>query len=116
MKIRIAFLAFGHVDVTLPLINALREKKSNCDLIFCFAQNRKVESVFDFSNANLPDGLLDKEWNEKLINKNLPSSNYSYKWDGTNLFGNKVNSGMYVYNLQIGEMQESGKMILMDKD
>ncbi len=72
----------------------------------------------DFTNKLVNLNIYDLEGNliKQLINKNLPASNYSYKWDGTNLLGNKVNSGVYVYRLIIGEMQETGKMILIDND
>jgi len=68
---KIAYLAFGHVDVTLPLINELKNADTDIDLFFCFAQNRKSESVFDFRHIKIPNGILGHEWNTKLIDQRL---------------------------------------------
>ncbi|MFH1050356.1 MAG: DUF3160 domain-containing protein [bacterium] len=71
----------------------------------------------DLTNKLVNLNIYDLEGNliKQLLNKHLPSNNYSVKWDGTDTFGNKVISGVYVYTFQIGEMQESGKTVLIDK-
>lgn len=69
----------------------------------------------NYTNELVTLNIFDLEGNliSQLINKNLPSSNYSHKWDATDMSGKKVNAGVYIYNLQIGDMQESGKMVLI---
>jgi len=62
-------------------------------------------------NIYTVDGKLIKN----IISVNLPLGNYSFGWDASDMFGNKVNAGVYIYNLQIGDMQETGKMVLLDK-
>ena len=71
MKEKVAYLTFGHVDVTLPLIEHLHKRKIECQLYFCFSQNRKSESVINFNSINVPNGLLDNSWNHKLIDNEL---------------------------------------------
>ena len=72
MKLKIAFLTFGHVDVSLPFIAEL-DKINDFDykFILCFAQNKKSESVIDFHNINVPNGFLNESWNKFLIPNEL---------------------------------------------
>ena len=39
---------------------------------------------------------------------------YETAWDGRDVAGNRVASGMYIYRLQAGSFAASGKMILID--
>jgi hypothetical protein len=48
-----------------------------------------------------------------LLNRKLPSGNYKTKWLGNNNRGLRVNSGIYIYKLQVGEHQFIGKMNLI---
>jgi glycosyltransferase involved in cell wall biosynthesis len=73
MKEKIAYLAFGHVDVTLPLISEFEENNLQYELILCFSQNKKKESVIDFRDIVVPDGLLRPECNSRLFVRELLS-------------------------------------------
>jgi hypothetical protein len=48
-----------------------------------------------------------------LVDDILPAGNYLTRWDGCNEEGNKVSSGIYVYNLRVGDQNVSGKMTLL---
>ncbi|MFC2131927.1 DUF3160 domain-containing protein [Bacteroidota bacterium] len=70
----------------------------------------------DYSHKNIQLNIYDIEGNliNSLMNKSLPAGNYSIKWEGTDFSGNKVNAGVYVYSIKIGEMQETGKTVLIE--
>ena len=48
-----------------------------------------------------------------LVNDILPAGNYLTRWDGDNEKGNKVSSGVYIYNLRVSNESISGKMTLL---
>ncbi len=48
-----------------------------------------------------------------LVDKKLPAGNYKSKWEGVNSNGLTVNSGIYLYKLQVGSQQFIGKMNLI---
>jgi hypothetical protein len=48
-----------------------------------------------------------------LVDKQLPAGNYKTKWDGKNINGNSVTSGVYFYHLLVGEQKFVGKMNLV---
>ncbi len=48
-----------------------------------------------------------------LVAENLPSGNYLTKWGGRNNAGDPVSSGIYFYQLKVGEHQVTGKMNLL---
>jgi hypothetical protein len=50
---------------------------------------------------------------KKLIEKELPSGNYSTRWNGTNILGVQVSSGIYFYQIRVGSNQLIGKMNLI---
>jgi hypothetical protein len=50
---------------------------------------------------------------KELVSEMQSAGFYSVTWDGTNDFGNRVNSGIYVYTLRTGQLLDSRKMILM---
>jgi hypothetical protein len=50
---------------------------------------------------------------KKLVDEVLPAGNYLTRWDGTNEFGTPVTSGIYIYNLRVGNKFVSGKMTLL---
>lgn len=66
--------------------------------------NQNVQlSIYDIS------GQLISE----LINQNLPSGNYIYRWEAENFNGEKLTSGVYFYRISISDRTKSGKMILL---
>jgi hypothetical protein len=48
-----------------------------------------------------------------LISKNLNAGYHTIKWDGTNNFGLKVASGVYLYRLNAGSFVASKKMVFL---
>lgn len=48
-----------------------------------------------------------------LVELNQTAGHYTVHWDGTDEQGNKVASGIYFYRIQVGEFEDSKKMILM---
>ncbi|MFC2130383.1 DUF3160 domain-containing protein [Bacteroidota bacterium] len=72
----------------------------------------------EYSYLNVQLVIYDIEGNliNTLINKALPVGNYSIVWGRTALSGMKMKAGAYVYSLKIGDIQETGKMVLITKD
>ena len=50
---------------------------------------------------------------KRLLSRELPAGNYFTKWNGKNEFGKSVASGIYIFNLKVGNKQVSGKMNLI---
>ncbi|MCK4311244.1 MAG: T9SS type A sorting domain-containing protein, partial [Candidatus Cloacimonetes bacterium] len=48
-----------------------------------------------------------------LVNEVLPAGEHSVVWDGKDINGNRVSSGIYFYKLQSGKFEETKKMILI---
>lgn len=48
-----------------------------------------------------------------LVQENLPAGNYLTKWEGDNISGSKVSSGIYVYSIQVGDRAVNKKMTLL---
>ena len=48
-----------------------------------------------------------------LVNQAGSPGMYSVVWDGTDISGNSVSSGVYIYTIQAGEFTRSNKMMLM---
>ncbi|MDF1611784.1 FlgD immunoglobulin-like domain containing protein [Stygiobacter electus] len=48
-----------------------------------------------------------------LVDAQQEAGYYSVRWDGTNDFGSKVSSGIYIYRLQAGNFVQTMKMNLM---
>lgn len=49
----------------------------------------------------------------ELVNQNLPSGNYIYRWEAKNSIGENLTSGVYFYRISISDRTKSGKMILL---
>ena len=50
---------------------------------------------------------------ETLVNDNLDAGFHQVVWNGSNLHGSQVASGMYFYHLQAGEFKQIKKMFLL---
>lgn len=50
---------------------------------------------------------------KKLLRESLPTGSYYIKWNGKNDLGISVASGVYIYNLSVGDKLTSGKMNLI---
>jgi hypothetical protein len=59
-------------------------------------------AVFDFTGRRVAI----------LVEKNLKAGNHSVQWDGTDDRGNKLNSGIYLFNLRTGSVSTIKKIIL----
>jgi len=51
---------------------------------------------------------------KQLVNKNQKSGSYSVQWNGADMNGNTVSSGLYVYVLQVDDMTISKKMLYLE--
>ncbi len=67
------------------------------------------------TNQNVTLNIYDVKGQlvNRLLNENLPAGNYLTRWEGTDSKGMTVTSGIYFYNLNIGDNHISGKMSLM---
>jgi len=80
---KIALVSFGHTDVVLPLFKNLIKQGIEIDLIFCFALNRKSESVLDFTDKEIQTGFLSKSKISELLSaeiKNYLGDIYAVKF------------------------------------
>jgi flagellar hook assembly protein FlgD len=48
-----------------------------------------------------------------LVNKFVPAGYHEAVWDGRDDFGNRVASGVYLYQLRAGGVAETRKMVLL---
>jgi len=48
-----------------------------------------------------------------LVSENLSAGNYLTKWEGDNIGGNKVSSGVYIYSIRVGDRAVNKKMTLV---
>lgn len=48
-----------------------------------------------------------------LVNGTLPAGQHTFAWDGRNNRGAQTSSGLYFYRLQVADMEEKGKLILL---
>jgi len=51
---------------------------------------------------------------KKLVNENQSTGEYSVIWDGTDMAGTAVTSGVYFYTLGVGEFTLTKKMLLLE--
>jgi glycosyltransferase involved in cell wall biosynthesis len=86
---KIALISFGHVDVALPLYKHLRNLHTNIDLIFCFALDRKSESILNFSDKKINQGFLSDQTVEELIPQGIKK-----------YLGTLSSISFYIYNSQ----------------
>lgn len=48
-----------------------------------------------------------------LVNSVLPAGEHSVSWDGIDRDGQPVSSGLYLYQLRVGETMQMNKMMLI---
>jgi hypothetical protein len=48
-----------------------------------------------------------------LVDRTVEAGEVSVSWDGTDRFGRQLSSGVYFYNLKVGELTMSRKMVLL---
>ncbi|NIV98775.1 T9SS type A sorting domain-containing protein, partial [Candidatus Saccharibacteria bacterium] len=48
-----------------------------------------------------------------LVNKTQPAGFYEVEWNGLDNMGNKVSSGVYIYQLRAGKFVQNRKMIYL---
>jgi len=71
---------------------------------YTLGQNRKVElTIFDCSGKKI----------KTLVNAYQRAGEHQVHWNGLTDQGRRASSGVYVYRLQAGDKQLSGKMVLM---
>ena len=70
---------------------------------------------FDLTNENTELKIYDVQGSlvATLVNQQLASGNYIVKWEGKNQLQQNVSSGIYFYNIKVGEKIKSGKMNLL---
>jgi len=56
---------------------------------------------------------LQGELVKTLLHENKPIGEYAVQWDGKHEQGQKVASGIYLYQIQVGDMVESKKMLIL---
>ena len=50
---------------------------------------------------------------KRLINRQQEYGSYTVHWDGTDTYGNKVSSGVYLYHLNANSFNQTRRMILL---
>jgi hypothetical protein len=70
---------------------------------------------YDLTNENTELKIYDVQGSlvATLINQQLSAGNYVVKWEGKNQNQQNVSSGIYFYNIKVGEKVKSGKMNLL---
>lgn len=96
---KIALVSFGFVDVTLPLAKAMAETGVvDVDVYLIFSQNYKYQSIVDFRDTPVPDGLLDDELSMTVLGEEIRK----YITDSGKKF--KVNVFMY-HNMKLRDFK-----------
>src|SRR5690606_28862373 len=70
---------------------------------------------YDLTNENTELKIFDVQGSlvATLVNEQLAAGNYIVKWAGKNQSNQNVSSGVYFYNIKVGEKIKSGKMNLL---
>jgi hypothetical protein len=70
---------------------------------------------YDLTNENTELKIFDVQGSlvATLVNQQLAAGNYIVKWEGKNQNNQNVSSGVYFYNIKVGEKIKSGKMNLL---
>ncbi|MCJ7483456.1 MAG: glycosyltransferase family 4 protein [Thermodesulfovibrionales bacterium] len=67
---KVAYISFGHVDVTLPLVKHLL-KYVQADLFLVFAKNKKCESIIDFTGVDVAEGFLPADRVTRVVGNEI---------------------------------------------
>jgi len=77
---------------------------SNCQIKFSTLTKEKINlTVYDTSGRKI----------KTLLNKILVPGTHVMRWDGSDIHGKSVSSGVYIFNLTQGELQSSYRAIMM---
>ncbi len=101
-----------HPTQNLPSVLVLRQNYPNpfnsSTLISFFLPPSLAHSPVTLRIFNVQGQLVSE-----FIQKELPSGNYTTRWNGTTQTGKAVTSGVYFYHLIVGNQRLSGKMMLL---
>ncbi|AFN73621.1 hypothetical protein MROS_0377 [Melioribacter roseus P3M-2] len=75
--------------------------------------NFSVPSSMTGSRVKLNIYNINGELIKTLVDEELQAGNYSTQWNGTNQSGNVVSSGIYLYEVRVGNLSKIGKMNLL---
>lgn len=79
-----------------------------------FNPSTKIDySVSSYEKVQIQIFNSNGELLRTLINNDLGTGNYSVTWNGRDDNGNLVSSGIYYYQLQVGNLTQAKKMILI---
>jgi hypothetical protein len=98
------------MDIVLPSDYVLEQNFPNpfnptTNIRFSLPVNNNITlTVYD---------ALGREVKTLLSGEELQKGSYEVTWDGTNNFGSKVSTGMYIYTLKYGNFSKSMKMMLV---
>ena len=96
-------------DLTSPLqITNLRNYPNPFNPSTTIAFNAMTAGRAKIGIYNLKGQLI-----KTLVDADLPSGEHSIVWDGTDSSGNQVGSGIYFYNLSMGNHKSINKMLMM---
>ena len=70
---------------------------------------------YDLANENTELKIFDVQGRliTTLVNEQLAAGKYVIKWEGKNQYNQNVSSGVYFYNIKVGNKVKSGKMNLL---
>jgi hypothetical protein len=70
---------------------------------------------YDLTNVNVELNIYDVQGSlvKTLVNENLSAGNYIVKWEGNTNNLQSAASGIYFYNIKVGDQIKSGKMNLL---
>lgn len=78
--------------------------------------NPSTTITFDLSeDANVKISIYDMTGRliRELVNQSMTVGSKTINWDGKDDYGNQVSGGVYLYNLQTGEYNQTKKMVLI---
>ncbi|MDZ7725829.1 MAG: T9SS type A sorting domain-containing protein [candidate division KSB1 bacterium] len=116
-----AFYDAWDFDAREPLISGV-EEKGQTPLQFALMNNypnpfNPVTTIeYSLSNTEKVELSVYNVIGEKvaeLVNQEQSAGEYSIQWDGTDQMGNKVSTGVYIYQIRAGSFTSTQKMVLV---